>query len=69
MEPMPRMKTFVVRVSGHEPDELTGTVERVQTGEKHRFRGADALAGLIARLAAPEQVAGDVPERDRGSET
>jgi hypothetical protein len=45
--------TFIVRVTSADPGGVAGTVERVRTGERHRFRGADALASLIARLAAP----------------
>ncbi len=51
MESLPRTATFVVRVSEGEARELTGTVERALTGERHPFRGAEALASLIAQLA------------------
>jgi hypothetical protein len=45
--------TFIVRVTSADAGEVAGTVERVRTGERHRFCGADALTSLIARLAAP----------------
>ena len=45
--------TFIVRVTSADAGEVAGTVERVRTGERHRFRGADALTSLIAQLAAP----------------
>jgi len=33
---------------------LSGVVERVRSGEKHRFHGAAALAELIAAMAERE---------------
>jgi len=44
---------------------LSGTIERVRTGEKHRFRGLDALGPLIAQMV--ESAARDprVPPEDR----
>lgn len=44
--------TFVVRVRRDAAGRLTGLVERVATGEKGRFQGADALAELIQRMLA-----------------
>jgi hypothetical protein len=43
--------TFVLRLGQAEP-ELSGVIELVRTGEKHRFEGAEALGSLIARMAA-----------------
>lgn len=43
---------FVVRVAGGTP-ELSGTIERVRTGEKHRFQDLETLGRLIARMARP----------------
>lgn len=50
MEPSHSPLTFVVRVSG-DPDALRGTVERVRTGEKQRFQGAEELGVIVARMA------------------
>lgn len=51
METSRRAVTFVVRLSGTESEEWLGVVERVRTGEKHRFRSVDDLGALIARMA------------------
>jgi hypothetical protein len=46
--------TFVVRV-GRGPDgRLAGIVERVRTGEKHRFQEAGAIGRLIERMVDDE---------------
>ena len=45
---------FVLRVAVNPTGGLHGTIERVRTGEKHRFQGGDALTALIARLATSE---------------
>ena len=44
--------TFVVRVSLDRRGRLTGTVERVKTGEKARFDGPEGLGWIISRMAA-----------------
>jgi hypothetical protein len=49
--------TLVVRVSSREAGALRGTVERVRTGEKHRFRDVGELTAIVARLAEGEEVA------------
>lgn len=41
---------FVVRVTQDETGATGGIVERLSTGEKARFRGLDALGGLVARM-------------------
>jgi hypothetical protein len=41
---------FVVRVTQDETGATGGIVERLSTGEKARFRGLEALGGLIARM-------------------
>jgi hypothetical protein len=41
---------FVVRVTRDETGATGGIVERLSTGEKARFRGLDALGGLVARM-------------------
>ena len=54
---LPRIdRSFIVRVSRDCTGRLGGVVERVQTGEKHRFAGPMCLGHLIARmLAAAEE--------------
>ena len=42
--------TFIVRVTPADADQLTGTVERVRTGEKQRFIGLEGLGALIAGM-------------------
>jgi hypothetical protein len=37
------------------PGELSGTVERVATGEKHRFHGLQGLVSLIVELIVPTE--------------
>jgi hypothetical protein len=44
--------TFIVRVSVDEAGGITGIVERVQTGQKKRFEGAEAIGPLIASMLA-----------------
>ena len=44
---------FIVRVA-RTPRELEGIVERVQTGEKHRFKGGDELCRIIERIVSGE---------------
>jgi hypothetical protein len=42
--------TFIVRVRPGEPGQVSGIVERVRTGEKHRFHRAEAIGPLIAEM-------------------
>ena len=42
---------FVVWVTRDAEGRLGGTVERVRTGERHRFPDLDALGALIERMA------------------
>ena len=44
--------TFIVRVSIDEAGGVTGILERVQTREKKRFEGTEAIGPLIARMLA-----------------
>jgi hypothetical protein len=46
--------SFVVRAAADGAGRLTGIVERVRTGEKHRFEGEAAIGRIIARLVAEE---------------
>src|SRR5262249_27460058 len=47
-------RSFIVRVSRDCTGRLSGIVQRVQTGEKHRFAGRARLEHLIARMLAAE---------------
>jgi hypothetical protein len=42
--------TFIVRASRDPRGRLHGIVERVKTGEKERFTGADGLGGVIEKM-------------------
>jgi hypothetical protein len=50
--------TFIVRTSRDARGRLLGIVERVKTGEKERFTGADALGRLIERMVATTEEGG-----------
>ena len=54
MEPVQTSITFVVRVQPGDSDPVIGIVERVKTGEKHRFHGAEAIGQLIAEMLRRE---------------
>jgi hypothetical protein len=55
--------TFIVRTWRDAAGLLTGVVERVATGEKARFQGAEALIQMIERmLAKPKTPPGNVTE-------
>lgn len=45
-----RPLSFIVRVSWGEAGKVTGTVERVRTGEKRLFAGIETLPELIAQM-------------------
>jgi hypothetical protein len=51
--PAPRI-SFIVRVARDEAGRLSGIVERVQSGAKEGFHGAEAIGPLIARMAREE---------------
>jgi hypothetical protein len=44
--------TFIVRVSVDEAGGVTGILERVQTRQKKRFQGLEAIGPLIAQMVA-----------------
>ena len=44
--------TFIVRVSVDEAGGVTGVLERVQTRQKKRFQGLEAIGPLIAQMIA-----------------
>ena len=45
---------FVVRVGRGPEGRLVGVVERVRTGEKHRFEGTGAIGPLIEWMVSEE---------------
>ena len=47
--------TLLVRASRDGGGRLHGIVERVKTGEKERFSGAQGLGRLIERMVAPTE--------------
>ena len=56
--------TFVVRLQRGAAEEIAGVVERVRTGEKARFRGADTIGPLIVRMLSDGAAAdGGGPDR------
>jgi hypothetical protein len=55
--------SFIVRVARGERARLTGVVERVGTGEKHRFASVAEVSRIIERIVAAEQ--DDRPARGR----
>jgi len=46
--------TFVVRARVGDRGHVSGIVERVKTGEKHRFHGVEAIGPLIAEMVRPD---------------
>jgi hypothetical protein len=46
--------TFVVRATRGPDGRLGGVVERVRSGEKHRFEGSRAIGELIERMVDEE---------------
>jgi hypothetical protein len=61
-------QTFIVRVTAD--GAIAGTVERVRTGEKHRFRGLESLAALIVQMMTygRQPSAGTGGEADEGDQ-
>ena len=51
--------TFIVRLVCDHARRVRGTVERVRTGEKRMFTGADGIGGVI------EQMLGNDNDNDR----
>jgi hypothetical protein len=47
MEARQSIVTFIVRVTESDGTGLAGTVQRVKTGERHRFRGTSELARIL----------------------
>ena len=57
--------TFVVRVRSDEGERVSGIVERVKTGEKHRFHDAEAIGLLITEMVRARPRRPDRPETHR----
>ena len=49
--------SFIVRITEPTGAALTGTVEHVRTGQRHRFVDAETLVAIITRIIAGETVA------------
>jgi len=47
--------SFIVRVARGTRARLTGVVERIDTGEKHRFASATEVSRIIERIVAAER--------------
>jgi len=62
MEAPEHPQMFVVRLTRGDGGVLSGVVERVRSGEKQRFDGLQALAEVIADMAAREP---QPPRRER----
>ena len=54
-DPAQASTTFIVRASRDTRGRLQGIVERVKTGEKQRFTGADGLGGVIEKMLVAER--------------
>ena len=57
--------TFVVRARVGDRGHVSGIVERVKTGEKHRFHGAEAIGPLIAEMVRQEGTSSPGGNRSR----
>jgi hypothetical protein len=56
--PIAARMTFIVRLDASESEGVAGIVEHASTGRKERFRGVEAISGVIAALMrglAPSQ--------------
>ena len=53
MESTEPVVSFIVRASLDAGRGLSGVVERVRTGEKRRFTGAEAMAEAIVKMMQP----------------
>ncbi len=55
---------FIVWLGRDAAGQLEGTVERARTGEKHRFHGLDAIAGLLQRMTEDSEGRGVAPRTE-----
>ena len=65
METPQASMTFIVRVRPGEPGQVSGIVERLKTGEKHRFHGVEAIGPLIAEMVRQEGTSSPGGNRSR----
>lgn len=56
--------SFIVRIVPRERGPLTGVVERIGTGAKHRFESVAEMGRIIEQIVADEQA--DAPARRGG---
>ena len=49
-DPVARSMTFIVRIDASESGGVAGIVEHASTGRKEKFRGVEAISGVIAAL-------------------
>ena len=61
--------TFIVRVSVDEAGRVTGILERVQTRQKKRFEGTEAIGPLIARMLGGPRTSPGLPRSPQGGES
>lgn len=47
---LPRTMTLILRLSVAGAGRISGTVERVRTGERERFEGLERLSPIVARM-------------------
>jgi len=59
--------TFIVRLVCDDARRVRGTVERVRTGEKRVFTGADGIGGVIEQMLRNDND-DDRPRRGRARE-
>jgi len=55
MSESPQTSTFILRLTQDAAGGVTGVVERVRTGAKHRFESREALCRLLRDLLANEE--------------
>jgi len=49
-DPVATRMTFIVRLDASESGGVAGIVEHASTGRKEKFRGVEAISGVIAAL-------------------
>ena len=52
--PVDARVSFIVRIVRRDRGPMTGVVEHVGTGEKHRFAGVTEMGQIIERIVAAE---------------
>jgi len=71
--PIATRMTFIIRLDSSESGDVAGIVEHASTGRKERFRGVEAISGVIAALmkglAASQRENPMAPGRHREGES